>query len=379
MAAIFTPGLKVSERDVVIKYRQLPLEGEVCVKVGDSVQANQIVARTELPGKIFPVNVANQLGVDAARLKEFLNKKVGDSVEIDEVIAETPGLWGFFKSDAKAVVSGTIESISTITGQVIFQAHPIPVEIDAYIDGRVVEVIPDEGCVVQAEATFVQGIFGLGGETKGIIAMAAEKPDQVLTAADIRPEHAGKVVIGGGYLTLEALQAAIDVGAAAMVSGGFDYDEIKNLLGYEVGVAITGGEQLGLTLIVTEGFGDIQMAPATFALLKSKVGQPASVNGATQIRAGVMRPEVLVTFDTDKVGERYTPPEPTGIGIGDPVRGIRAPYFGKLGKVKSLPVEPAVLESESKARVMEIEFEGDGVHPGEVVILPRANVEAIKG
>lgn len=374
MAAIFTPGLKVSERDIVIKYRQLPLEGEVCVQVGDLVKADQVVARTELPGKIFPVNVANQLGVDAARLKEFLNKKVGDSVEMDEVIAETPGLWGFFKSDAKAVVSGTIESISTITGQVIFQANPIPVEVDAYIDGRVVEVIPDEGCVVQAEATFVQGIFGLGGETKGIIAMAAKTPDQVLTAADITADHAGKIVIGGGYLTLEALQAAIDVGAAAVVAGGFDYDEIKNLLGYEVGVAITGGEQLGLTLIITEGFGDIQMAPATFALLKSKVGQPASVNGATQIRAGVMRPEVLVTFDTDNAGERYTPPEPVGIGIGDPVRGIRAPYFGKLGKVKSLPVEPAVLESESKARVMEIEFAD-----GEVVILPRANVEAIKG
>ena len=289
------------------------------------------------------------------------------------MIAETNGFMGFFKSDAKAVVSGTIESISTITGQVIFQAHPIPVEVDAYINGRVVDVIPDEGCVVQAEATFVQGIFGLGGETKGVIAMAATSPDQTLKAGDISADHKGKVVIGGGYLTLEALQAAIDVGAAAVVTGGFDYDEIKKLLGYEVGVAITGGEQLGLTLIVTEGFGDIQMAPATFELLKSKAGQAASVNGATQIRAGVMRPEVVVTYESDGPTERVTPPEPVGIGIGDPVRGIRAPYFGMLGKVKSLPVEPTVLESESKARVMEIEFDS-----GEVVVLPRANVEAIE-
>ena len=109
-------------------------------------------------------------------------------------------------------------------------------------------------------------------------------------------------------------------------------------------------------------------------MLKSKVGSPASVNGATQIRAGVMRPEVVVTYASDAPAQRFTPPEPVGIGIGDPVRGIRAPYFGMLGKVKSLPVEPTVLESESKARVMEIEFEG-----GKVVILPRANVEAIKG
>ena len=232
MAAIFTPGLKVSERDVVVKDRQLPLEGEVCVEVGDLVKADQIVARTELPGKVFPVNIANQLGVDAGRLREFLNKKEGDTVEEGEIIAQTNGFMGFFKSDAKAVVSGTIESISAITGQVIFQAHPIPVEVDAYIDGRVVEVLKDEGCVVQAEACFVQGIFGLGGETKGIIAMAAQSPDQTLTAKDIQAEHAGKVVIGGGYLTLEALQKAIEVGAAAVVTGGFDYDEIKQLLGW---------------------------------------------------------------------------------------------------------------------------------------------------
>ena len=93
MAAIFTPGLKVSERDVVVKDRQLPLEGEVCVKVGDVVTADQIVARTELPGKVFPVNIANQLGVDPGRLKEFLTKGEGDTVERDEVIAETNGFY----------------------------------------------------------------------------------------------------------------------------------------------------------------------------------------------------------------------------------------------------------------------------------------------
>ena len=54
------------------------------------------------------------------RLKEFLSKGEGDTVEEGEIIATTPGLLGFFKSEAKAVVSGTIESISNVTGQVIF-------------------------------------------------------------------------------------------------------------------------------------------------------------------------------------------------------------------------------------------------------------------
>ena len=374
MAAIFTPGLKVSEHAIVQKDRRLPLEGEVLVSVGDTVTADQVVARTELPGKVFPVNIANKLGVDPGRLKEFLSKGEGDTVEEGEIIATTPGLLGFFKSEAKAVVSGTIESISNVTGQVIFQAHPVPVEIDAYINGKVVECIPNEGCVIQAAATFVQGIFGLGGETKGEIVLAVDTPDAVLTADSITEDMAGKIIIGGAFLDRDGLKKAIEVGASAIVTGGFDYDEIKEVLGYEVGVAITGGENLGCTLLVTEGFGKIQMAPATFALLRAKVGKKASVNGATQIRAGVMRPEVVVTYDDEQVSaERLANPEPIGISVGSLVRGIRDPYFGMLGTVSGLPVEPVALQSESKARVMAVTFD-DGTE----VTLPRANVEAIE-
>ncbi|HHO50431.1 MAG TPA: hypothetical protein ENK18_06040 [Deltaproteobacteria bacterium] len=374
MAAIFTPGLKVSEHTVLVKDRRLPIEGEVLVEVGQQVGADEIVARTELPGKIYPVNVANQLAIDPGRLGEAMIKAVGDSVAQGDVVARSPGLFGLFKSEATAPVSGTIESISTITGQVIYQAAPIPVEVDAYIRGRVIEVIEGEGCVIQAAATLIQGIFGLGGEVKAELAMAVEAPADVLDVSAITPELAGKIAVGGSYATLEGIQAAIKHGLAGIVTGGFDYDEIKELLGYEVGVAITGGEDLGLTLIVTEGFGKIQMAPATFALLSKKAGSRASINGATQIRAGVIRPEVVVTFDDEQMpADRIDPGEPRGIAIGDEVRGIRAPWFGRLGEVTDLPVEPVVLGSGSPARVMEVRFED-----GTVARIPRANVEVIE-
>jgi len=373
MAAIFTPGLRVSPRDIVLKDRRLPLEGEVLVEVGARVGATDVVARTDLPGKIFPVNVANQLGVDPGRLKEFMLKGVGDSVERDELIAKTPGIFGLFVSEANAVTAGTIESISTVTGQVILQAHPIPVEVDAYIDGTVVEVIPGEGCLVQAAASLVQGIFGLGGEVRGDLKMVAMDRTSVLIESDITPDLQDLIIVGGAHIGLGALKRAVEVGVAGIVTGGFDYDDIKELLGYEVGVAITGGEELGLTLVVTEGFGNIDMAPATFELLRSKEGARASINGATQIRAGVIRPEVIVTFDEDGPSERHVPPEPEGIALGDTVRGIRAPYFGRIGKVSGLPVDLTTMESETRVRILEVEFDD-----GSVVSMPRANVESIE-
>ena len=58
--------------------------------------------------------------------------------------------------------------------------------------------------------------------------------------------------------------------------------------------AITGQEEKGITLVVTEGFGDLAMAERTFELLRGCAGMRASVNGATQIRAGVLRPEIII-------------------------------------------------------------------------------------
>ncbi|MEE2785984.1 MAG: hypothetical protein VX589_01510, partial [Myxococcota bacterium] len=252
---------------------------------------------------------------------------------------------------------------------------PIPVEIDAYMNGTVVDVHTNEGCVIQNRGTLIQGIFGLGGEVKGPLNIVVEEPTESLKPEYITASMKGQIVVGGAYLPAETVKRAQACGVAGIVTGGFDYDDIKDLLGYEVGVAITGGEDLGLTIVVTEGFGHIQMAPGTFNLLKSHHARPASMNGATQIRAGVIRPEVIVTAqDHETSTDKWTPPEPVGIQIGDAVRGIRTPYFGRLGRVKSLPVELSVMASETKVRTMEVVFDD-----GTVALMPRANVESIDG
>ena len=81
------------------------------------------------------------------------------------------------------------------------------------------------------------------------------------------------------------------------IAGGIDDHDLKEILGYDLGVAVTGTEQIGTTVIVTEGFGDIAMARRTFDLLRQHAGRDVSVNGATQIRAGVLRPEIVICLD----------------------------------------------------------------------------------
>jgi hypothetical protein len=375
MGTAYTPGLTISADIVVRKVRRLPLKGQVLVQVGDSVNPDTVVARTELPGPVTTVRVAERLGVEPRELPKYLLKQVGDKVQVGEIIAERKSFFGLFTSRVTSPITGTIDLISEATGNIGIRHLPTPVEVTAYLRGLVVDVLPEEGAVVATRGVFVQGIFGLSGERHGQIALLADSPDEVVSDTKVSDEHKGKVLIAGALAHWRLMEAAKQVGAVALVTGGVLDIDIKKLLGYDIGVAITGHEPLPFTLIVTEGFGEIAMAKRTFELLASQEGREASVNGATQIRAGVIRPEVVVPKDGALTLEDLEEPKESEfaageLNIGTPIRLIRAPYFGALGRVVALPPEPQEIETETKTRVLEAELV-----TGERVIVPRANVE----
>jgi hypothetical protein len=373
LAHIYTPGLKVSSQTVFRKERRLPLRGDVLVGVGQTVKAEDVIARTELPGNVQTMNVANKLSIVPEDIERHMAVKLGDWVEKGEVIAETRSFFGLFKAKCKMPVAGTIESVSGITGQVIIREKAIPVEVNAFVDGKVVEVFEGEGVLVETAASFVQGIFGVGGEVSGPLHAVAGRPDEVLEPGQITPDMKGKILLGGSLITIDVVNRAREVGVKGIVAGGIGDSDLRNLLGYDLGVAITGSEEIGLTLVVTEGFGRMTMADKTFDLLKSKVGMKTSMSGATQIRAGVIRPEIVVPLDGAGVAAESESESSTGLTVGTLVRVIREPYFGAIGKVTALPPELQVLKSEAKVRVLEVEF-ADGSR----AVIPRANVELIE-
>ena len=132
---------------------------------------------------------------------------------------------------------------------------------------------------------------------------------------------------------------------------------------------------MGFTLILTEGFGTIPMAQKTFALLSAHAGEKASISGATQIRAGVIRPEIIIPKPPGAVrGVKATQPQREGIQLGDPVRIIRDPLFGKIGQVSALPSDLQKIPTESEVRVLEVQFAD-----GSKAMVPRTNIEVIEG
>jgi hypothetical protein len=373
MAFAYTPGLRVAELTEITKQRRLPLKGEVTVSKGDRVEAGTVVAKTDLPGNVKMLNIAKIIGLPPGDIPELLMVSEGDRIEEKQPLAQSKGLFGLFKTTVRSPIEGVFESFNEVTGQAVLREPPIPVEVDGYVAGEVTGILADEGVEVTTTGTFVQGIFGVGGETRGELKVVADAPDRELTPDLLDESCAGKVLVGGSYVTRETLERAVELGVKAVVVGGFDDKDLKEFLGYDLGVAITGHEEKGITLVLTEGFGRMEMAHATFDLFGKREGMLASVNGATQIRAGVMRPEVVIPVSGAEEGGRGDGREAGAMDIDSEIRVIRAPYFGRLGKVTELPPELQELDSEAKVRVLEVEFED-----GEKATVPRANVELIE-
>ena len=372
MASAYTPGLTVSGDIVVRRVRRLPIKGTVFVSPGDRVTPETVVAQAQLPGILQTVRMSEKLGIEPNEVPGAVTVKAGDPVEKGQVLAETKGLLGFFKQRVTCDFTGTVEEVSEITGSILIREPSTPVEVTAYLEGVIAEVMPEEGAIVETRGAMVQGIFGVGGERQGTIRVAVASKDEALEVSHIQDSDKGSILIGGSGISFEAIARAQEVGVVGLVAGGLRDSDLVKYLGYDIGVAITGSEPIPLTILVTEGFGYLAMADRTFDLLKSLEGKSASMNGATQIRAGVIRPEIVVPLQETAAQSPGT--ASFELQIGALIRCIREPYFGRLGEVTELPAQLVTLESGTEVRVLRAKLDD-----GEEVTVPRANVEIVAG
>jgi len=369
MAQLFTPGLQISADTLVSKRRELSQRGRVLVSVGDSLRADTVVAEADREGELQIVKVADELGVEPTSLQRYMQVSIGDSVNEGNCIAEASGLWGLFRTTVLAPISGVVEFISSSTGHVGIRAPKKIIELRAYIDGVVSRVESERAVVIDARATLVQGIFGVGGEHVGILTMLNVAVDDSITESDIPEGIVGSILVGGHSPTLGALRKAVRNRAVGFVTGSIDDTTLREYVGYDIGVALTGDEPVSMTLIVTEGFGRIPMNQEIVDVLRRVSGERTSINGSTQVRAGALRPEIIAPPSSTEKSSGVS--ALAGLVEGAPVRLIRVPYFGMRGVVTKLPRELVQIETGAYARVAHVQLDSEQRE----IVVPRANLE----
>ena len=131
---------------------------------------------------------------------------------------------------------------------------------------------------------------------------------------------------------------------------------------------------LGLQLMVSVEKGADTIGDWMFKLFrKQHEDKFVSINGATQIRAGVIRPEIVIPLNNKEIpADKGLENKKLGMHEGSLVRVIRAPFFGHIGIVHSLPSALQKMESETMVRVAEVKIDN------KLYIIPRSNLEMLE-
>jgi hypothetical protein len=203
--------------------------------------------------------------------------------------------------------------------------------VRAHLPGTVSNVMPRMGVLIETVGALIQGVWGNGKESFGVLKVVVEQPDQPLRARSIDVACHGAVLVGGSTLDRAALQQALELQVRGIVIGGLDPALVR--------VA----REMPFPIVVTEGLGRSPMASSIFRLLRTNDGREVAISGRTQLRWGAICPEVVISLPTRSA----SPPPPPGasLEVGMQVRVICEPAMGAVGAVRYLPPHPVILET----------------------------------
>jgi hypothetical protein len=184
----------------------------------------------------------------------------GDQVRAEQAIAEATGPTGAF-----SVLAGMPGTIAEVGQDVIS------------IDGQV---------------AILQGVIGVGAVAVGPLALVptSESPAVV----HIPP---GAILVYPQRVPLTLLQRALAGGAVGVIAGSAAALELEGFARMDLSAVMDGlagdATHVPLTILLTEGLGDLPMQPALQAMVSARAGSTVLVDGATNPRHNV-RPEVLL-------------------------------------------------------------------------------------
>lgn len=258
---------RVVELEETFFERKIPGTGQSLVTVGERVEPANIVARYEASSGQRLVKLAPVLKVSGRSVHKYLTKRVGDRIYQGEIIAKRKGVLGFSKKIITSPADGIFDSLLP-DGSMMIKFLPTPRKLAAAVSGVVKSVI-NNSIMIQTEVAKIYGFAGAGMLREGTIRIIA-KPNEFILPTQINPTHQGEILIGGAMVARATVEKAVTLGIKGIVVGGMNYRDYLSL-----------GTQsdVGITILLTEGFGVKPMGADIYNFLQNKVDYFSFISG----------------------------------------------------------------------------------------------------
>lgn len=349
----FPRSVRVLPLARIRRERLLPVPGTVHVSFHQEVTAETVIAEAELAGELASVEIGAHVAFDRRRVEKALLVQPGDVVSLDQPLAA--GRNGLRRWEVRSPAAGVILAIDD-EGRILIQLASRPVQLLAGMYGRVVNVMPRFGAVIEGSGALFQGIWGNGRESFGVLRLLTMGANEPLTAEQFDVALRGTIVVGGATIDREGLEAARDVQVRGLIVGAMPYE------------LVTLARTLAFPVVLTEGFGRVPIAPPIYEGIAACDGREALLDGRYEPRWGRQLPELFVPLN--RPAEPV--PEPGPLAEGQQVRLLAPPRFGRIGRIVRLAAGTRPTESGLALPGCEVRLED-----GEVVFVPYSNLERL--
>ena len=338
---------------IIERRRFLPVPGEVLVRAGQDVRADDVIAKANAYAEHISLDLSRGLGVPKSKVTNYLKRAIGEDIPENGIIASKPGV---VSRVVRAPKSGKLVAVGG--GQALLQISRKPFELQAGIPGTVFKVEAELGVVIQCTGAWIQGVWGNGKIGVGGLYVAAKSPDDVLNAQAIDPSRRGQIMFSGHCGDPKLLELLVTNKMRGLI------------LGSMATRVMPVAAKMPYPIMVLDGFGKMPINSAAFQLLSTSDQRETTLNATPFNRHTGERPEAILPVSGDIAAN--VPVDLTHIEIGKLVRIVKAPYHGKTGTVENL-IEYAKMPNGLLADAAEIAFSEE-----EKVVVPLANLEIIE-
>ncbi len=316
--------------------RTLPVAGMVLVRVGQKVTTNEVIAEAELPAQFHYVDVMRSFGLTTpVQAEKLINRKVGDQVDKNDILAETGGVFSRIVRSPKA---GTILSIRN--GQMLVETEKNKITVSAGFNGMVVDIIKDRGAIIETNGVLIQGMWGNGKIGFGPLQIDAHQIEAELEASSFGLESRGMVICAAHCANTDLIETAANLPVGGLILGSMNPELIQI------------AEKQTFPILLIEGYGKTLINDYAKRLLVANAGREVAVKAVKWNRWTGDRPELIIALPDE--GDAYR--EIVELKAGQMVDIHTAPYVGQLAFVNKLSEDMMTLPNRVQANAVRMKF-----------------------
>ena len=335
--------------------RVLTIAGHVIVRRLQKVTPTDVIVVGPHTPKYLLLEIAQGLNVPPERADELLQRQSGDELAKGDVIA---GPVGLFQRVIRAPYPGMVRIAGE--GKVLFEIGSNPFELQAGMEGTVTNIIPERGAIIETRGALIQGVWGNGKITYGVIQPVSDNLKGELLAEHINIGFRGVILAAGFLKNPEILEIAGTIPVKGLVLGSMSSNlvQVANKMDYPI--------------MVIDGFGSSPMNRAAEEILLANKERNIALNAMTYDSFLGKYPEVIISQST--TSEPELPSESETLSTGKTVIIVNGPLASKIGRIESIYPRKQVLSNGIETRTAEVSYDLD-----KKATIPLCNMEIIKG